>query len=62
MEVVQDNAVAEAIPIVGVSNHLAKVTHEAAIGSLDSKEIETLEARGLSEDEAIKVVVGGLLK
>ncbi len=62
MEVVQDNAVAEAVPIVGVSNHLAKVTHEAAIGSLDSKEIETLEARGLSEDEAIKVVVGGLLK
>ncbi len=62
MEIVQDNAVAEAVPIVGVSNHLAKVTHEAAIGSLDSKEIETLEARGLTEDEAIKVVVGALLK
>ncbi len=62
MEVVQDNAVAEAVPIVGVSNHLAKVTHEAAIGSLDSKEIETLEARGLTEEEAIKVVVGALLK
>jgi len=62
MEVVQDDSVAEAIPVVGVSNSLAKVTHEAAIGSLDSKEIETLEARGLTEEEAIKAVVSGLLK
>jgi len=62
MEVVQDDSVAEAVPIVGVSNSLAKVTHEAAIGSLDSKEIETLEARGLTEEEAIKAVVSGLLK
>ena len=62
MEVVQDESVAEAVPIVGVSNSLAKVTHEAAIGSLDSKEIETLEARGLTEEEAIKAVVSGLLK
>ncbi len=62
MEVVQDNAIAEAVPIVGVSNELAKVTHEAAIGSLDSKEIETLQARGLTEEEAVKVVVGALLK
>ncbi len=62
MEVLQDDAVAEAVPIVSVSNHLAKVTHEAAIGSLDSEEIETLEARGLSEEDAIKVVVEALLK
>jgi Fe-S cluster assembly scaffold protein SufB len=62
MEVVQDDAVAEAVPVVGVSNRLAKVTHEAAIGSLDSKEIQTLEARGLNEEEAIKAVVSGLLK
>ncbi len=62
MEVVQDDSVAEAVPVVGVSNSLAKVTHEAAIGSLDSKEIETLEARGLTEEEAIKAVVSGLLK
>ncbi|MCD6106695.1 MAG: SufD family Fe-S cluster assembly protein [Caldisericaceae bacterium] len=61
-EIVQDNAVAEAIPIVGVFNHLAKVTHEAAIGSIDSKELETLEARGLSKEEAVKIIVEGLLK
>jgi len=44
-----------------VSNNLAKVTHEAAIGSLDSREIETLETRGLSEEEAIKVLIEGIL-
>jgi Fe-S cluster assembly scaffold protein SufB len=61
-EIVQGNAIAEAVPIVNVSNRLAKVTHEAAIGSLDSREIETLESRGLEEEEAIKVLVNGILR
>lgn len=60
-EVVQGDAIAEAVPTVHVSNNLAKVTHEAAIGSLDSREIETLETRGLSEEEAIKVLIEGIL-
>jgi Fe-S cluster assembly scaffold protein SufB len=61
-EIVQGDAVAEAVPIVNVSNKFAKVTHEAAIGSLDSKEIETLEARGLQKEDAIKVLVNGILR
>ncbi len=32
MEIVKDNAIARAIPIVTVRNPLAKVTHETAIG------------------------------
>ncbi len=55
-------AVARAIPIVSVSNDKAKVTHEAAIGSIDKKQLETLMARGLDENEAIDVIVGGILK
>jgi Fe-S cluster assembly scaffold protein SufB len=61
MEVIQGNAKAEAIPIVRVDNPLAKVTHEAAIGCVDKKEVETLMARGLEEDEAIDVIVKGML-
>jgi Fe-S cluster assembly scaffold protein SufB len=37
MEIVRDRAVAKAIPIVTVTNPLAKVTHEAAIGSVDKR-------------------------
>ena len=55
-------AVAVAIPIVSVTDDTAKVTHEAAIGSIDRKQVETLMARGLDEDEAVDVIVRGILK
>jgi len=55
-------AVAVAIPIVSVTNDTAKVTHEAAIGSIDRRQVETLMARGLDENEAVDVIVRGILK
>ena len=55
-------AVARAIPIVSVTNDKAKVTHEAAIGSIDRRQVETLMARGLEENEAVDVIVRGLLR
>jgi len=61
LEVIQGNAKAVAIPIVRVDNPLAKVTHEAAIGCVDKKEVETLMARGLDEDDAIDIIVKGML-
>ncbi|WP_457567229.1 SufB/SufD family protein [Desulfurobacterium sp.] len=56
------DVVLKAVPIVVVNNETAKVTHEAAIGSLDKKQLETLMARGLSEDEAVDVIVQGMLR
>ncbi len=56
------HAIASAVPLVKVTNPLAKVTHEAAIGSVDKNQVETLMARGLPESEAIDVIVKGLLK
>ncbi len=55
-------AVATAIPIVSVTNEKAKVTHEAAIGSIDRRQVETLMARGLDESEAVDVIVRGILR
>jgi Fe-S cluster assembly scaffold protein SufB len=62
LEIVKDNAVAKAIPIVNVTNPLAKVTHEAAIGSVDKKQLETLMAHGLTPEEAVDIIVRGILK
>jgi Fe-S cluster assembly scaffold protein SufB len=62
MEIVKDGAVAKAVPIVQVNNPLAKVTHEAAIGSVDKKQMETLMAHGLSPEEAVDVIVKGILR
>ena len=60
-EIVQDDADAEAIPIVKVNHPKAHVTHEAAIGSVDKKQLETLLARGLSEEEGVDLIIDGLL-
>lgn len=62
VEIVQDNAVAEAIPRVSVVDKRAKVTHEAAIGSVDKKQVETLMSRGLDESDAVDIIVRGLLR
>ena len=61
-EIIMDDAEAIASPVVMANNPKAKVTHEAAIGSVDKKQLLTLMARGLTEEEAIDVIVGGLLK
>ena len=62
MEIVKDKAIATAIPIVKVRNPLAKVTHEAAIESVDKKQLETLMAHGLTPEEAVDVIVKGILR
>ena len=63
MEIVQGKkAVASAVPRLQVVDETAKLTHEAAIGSVDKKQVETLMARGLTEQEAVDVIVAGLLK
>jgi hypothetical protein len=62
IEIVQGKARAKALPLVEVKNDKARVTHEAAIGSIDKKQLETVMARGLSKEEAIDVVVKGMLK
>jgi len=56
-----EHALASAVPLVKVTHPLAKVTHEASIGSVDKQQMETLMARGLEEHEAIDVIVKGLL-
>ena len=56
------DVVVKAVPVVVVRDETAKVTHEAAIGSIDKKQLETLMARGLTEDEAVDVIVQGMLR
>jgi Fe-S cluster assembly scaffold protein SufB len=61
-EIIKDRAIGRAIPIVLVTNPLAKVTHEAAIGTVDKKELETLMARGLDPEQATELIVSGMLQ
>lgn len=60
-EIIQDEAVARAVPIVEARHPKAHVTHEAAIGSVDSKQLETLMARGMDEEKASDLIIQGLI-
>ncbi|MFZ2330093.1 MAG: SufD family Fe-S cluster assembly protein [Atribacterota bacterium] len=60
-EIIKDNAIVSAIPIVEVNHPKAHITHEAALGSVDSKQLQTLMARGLNEEEATDLIIKGLL-
>lgn len=62
VEIVRDRAQASAMPLVRVRSDSAYVTHEAAIGTVNKKELETLMARGLDEEAAVDVIVGAMLK
>jgi len=61
MEIVRGEARASAVPEVAVTHPLAKVTHEAAIGSVDERQIEALMARGLDPDAAADRIILGML-
>lgn len=61
-EIVRDQAVAQNTPLVIVRNDKAQVTHEAAIGSVNRKELEALLARGLDEDEAVDLIIRGMIR
>lgn len=60
-EIIMDQAKASAIPEI-ISHHpSSKLTHEAAIGQIDQKQLQTLMAKGLTEDQAIEIIVNGIL-
>lgn len=61
VELVMNKAHARAIPVVDVLNVRAKVTHEASIGTVDKKQLNTLMSKGLSLEEATNVIVRGYL-
>jgi hypothetical protein len=61
LEIVRGQAVAAAVPEVQVSHPEAKVTHEAAIGSVDQRQLEALMARGLDPEAAVDRIILGML-
>jgi len=61
-EIVVGNSVAESVPIIKVNHPEARITHEASVGKVNQKELETLMTRGLSEKEAIDFIIRGVIK
>ena len=49
------------IPVLKVLNELAELTHEASIGRVNANQLQTLMAKGLSEEEATELIIKGLI-
>lgn len=57
-----DNVNVGTIPELYVKDEKAELTHEASIGRVNVKQLETLMSKGLTEDEATELIVRGMLK
>jgi len=56
-----EKVVVATTPILKITNDLAELTHEASIGRVSEKQLETLMAKGLTEEEATELIIKGLL-
>jgi Fe-S cluster assembly scaffold protein SufB len=59
--VLEDGGLTLAIPELESTVADVEMTHEAAVGKIDQDQIEYLMSRGLTEDEAISMIVRGFL-
>ncbi len=60
-EILQGNGKVKAYPEVEVLHPLARVTHEANLGGVDNRQLETLMARGLTKTQAEDLIIKGIL-
>ena len=59
--VLEDGGLTLAIPELESTVADVEMTHEAAVGKIDQDQIEYLMSRGLTEDEAVSMIVRGFL-
>jgi len=60
--ILDDQSSIELIPALINKNKNSLLTHEASIGKINEEEINYLRARGLSQREAINLIVNGFLR
>ncbi|MCD6552124.1 SufD family Fe-S cluster assembly protein, partial [Thermotoga sp.] len=50
-----------ALPVLVVKDDTSELTHEASIGRVNTRQLETLMAKGLTEEEATEMIIKGIL-
>ncbi|MBD3186781.1 SufD family Fe-S cluster assembly protein [Candidatus Bathyarchaeota archaeon] len=59
--ILSNDARIDSIPELDASNTEVDITHEAAVGKIAQEEIQYLQARGATEDEATSMIINGFL-
>ena len=49
-------------PVMSIENNTAVVSHEATVGKISEEQIFYLQSRGISEEDAVKMIVSGFIE
>jgi Fe-S cluster assembly protein SufB len=60
--ILDEKSKADAIPTLKIENSEVDAAHEATVGKIGDEEIFYLMSRGLSKDEAVKMIVSGFIE
>lgn len=56
------NAISNTYPCMKIDTNKADIAHEASVGRIGEEEIFYLQSRGLSEEEAVRMIVSGFIE
>ncbi|MFH1426116.1 MAG: Fe-S cluster assembly protein SufB [Candidatus Kerfeldbacteria bacterium] len=60
--ILDDHSHSDTIPVMNVNTNSASVTHEASAGKISDDDIFYLQSRGLSEQDAVSMIVNGFIE
>lgn len=60
--IIDDESVSKTYPYMKVNNNTAEVSHEATVGKIGEEEIFYLMSRGLSQEQAVQLIVNGFIE
>lgn len=55
------NVLVSTVPILKVVNEKSELTHEASVGRIRQDQLDILMSKGLDEEEAVNIIVNGLI-
>ena len=61
-EILQNKGEVSAYPYIKVSDSSSRITHEASLGGVDNKKLESLMSKGLTKKKAENLLISALLK
>ncbi len=60
--IIDDKSVSNTYPFMKIDNNSVEISHEATVGKIGEEEVFYLMTRGLSEEQAMKMIISGFIE
>ena len=60
--ILDEKSISNTYPHLKIDNHDVDAAHEARVGKISEETIFYLQSRGLSEDDAVRMIVSGFIQ